>query len=165
MNCEPACGQVLFLRRRSSHQLIVAAVCGALRAETSWPTKIFGQLYPGLDCRMRSNFLKQSSADRCGSLSVFQNYERLAGFLCFNHSVHCRPICLLGKKLGQFFSVYQPYDKVRFPMKSCQLIFAAIGLIPAKLLIGWMTSDFVRQLVPTGSCSFFRSSSQLGNIP
>ena len=41
--------------------------------------------------------------------------------------------------------MYQPYDEVR--KKSCQLIFAAIGLLRAKFFIGWMTSDFMRQLV------------------
>ena len=139
VNCEPACGQVLFLRRRSSHQLIVAAVCGALRAETSLPAKIFGQFYPASNCRMRSNFLKQSSADHCGSLSVFQKYERLAGFLCFNHSVHCRPICLLGKKLGQFFSVYQPYDKVRFPWKVVSWYSQQLGLSRQNFWsVGWL---------------------------
>ena len=88
---------------------------------------------------MRSNFLKQSSADRCGSLSVFQNYERLAGFLCFNHSVHCRPICLLGKKLGQFFSVYQPYDKVRFPWKVVSWYSQQLGLSRQNFWsVGWL---------------------------
>ena len=101
--------------------------------------KYFGQFHPGSNRRMRSNFLEQSSADRCGSLSVFQNYERLAGFLCFNHSVHCRPICLLGKKLGQFFSVYQPYDKVRFPWKVVSWYSQQLGLSRQNFWsVGWL---------------------------